>query len=289
MRGGFVAVPVNIRFPPETVSYILDAAGVTFAFTDTSHAALPGPGIPTVNFDIETLRPAAHPFPTVRPGPGETAQVLFTSGSTGRPKAVPLSHEGQLWSLRQSRRLAPPDPPSHTLRHIVVQPLFHMNGLFLTKVMTMGQGSMVMLPHFDGRTYLETIAHWTVTSITAVPTMMARALKETDLLERLDFSHVRSVRVGSAPVTQALLERMQSAFPNAAVSNGYGTTEGGPFVLVLTPGASAPPDVRGLSARRRRGEARRRRRSRSGRAVDAQPVGDAGLSALAEGQCSRSA
>lgn len=61
--------------------------------------------------------------------------------------------------------------------------------------------------------------------------MLARVLKETDLVARLPFSRVRSVRVGSAPVTQALMDRIQAAFPNAVVANGYGTTEAGPFVF----------------------------------------------------------
>jgi long-chain acyl-CoA synthetase len=241
MRGGFVAVPVNIRFPAETIAYILQAASVAFAFTDAAHAALPGTNIPTFNFDTETLSPASRSFETVRPHAGDNAQILFTSGSTGRPKAVPLTHAGQLWALEQSRRHVPKDPPPHTLRHVVVQPLFHMNGLFLTKTVTAGHGSIVMLPQFNGRTYLEAIARWGVTNIGAVPTMIARAFKEADLLERLDFTKIRAVRVGSAPVTQALLERMQAVFPGASVANGYGTTEAGPAVFGPHPEGKQTP------------------------------------------------
>ena len=39
-------------------------------------------------------------FDTVRPGEDEVAMFLYTSGSTGRPKGVPLSHAGQLWTIR---------------------------------------------------------------------------------------------------------------------------------------------------------------------------------------------
>ena len=238
MRAGFVAVPVNVRLPADTIDYVLETAATAFAFVDTAHAALAGPSIPTMSFDTPGFDTQAPPFETVRPARGAIAQILFTSGSTGRPKGVPLTHEGQLWALAQSRRLSI-GMPVH--RHVVVQPLFHMNGLYLTKTVFAAHGSMVMLPAFNARTYLEAIAAWQVSAIMAVPTMVARALKETDLLERLDLSRIRQVRVGSAPVTQAFLERIRATFPEATVSNGYGTTEAGPSVFGPHPDGRPAP------------------------------------------------
>lgn len=247
MRAGFVAVPVNVRLPADIIAYVLEVSSTAFAYTDDAHAHLAGAGMPHASFDEPAFATLGAPFETVRPAPGAVAQILFTSGSTGRPKAVPLSHEGQLWALSQSRKLSLGQAPH---RHVVVQPLFHMNGLFLSKTVFAAHGSMVMLPAFNSRTYLQAIADWQVTAISAVPTMVARALKETDLLASLDLSRIRLVRVGSAPVTQAFLDRVRDTFPSAALSNGYGTTEAGPFVFgphpdgiptpVLSPGYPHP-------------------------------------------------
>ena len=72
--------------------------------------------------------------------------------------------------------------------------------------------------------------------------MLARALKEADLVATLDLTRVRFIRVGSAPVTQSLLDRIATAFPNATVANGYGTTEAGPFAFGPHPaGLPTPP------------------------------------------------
>src|SRR5262245_25242574 len=50
MRAGFVAVPVNIKFPRETIAFILDDAQVRLAFCDTvGRAQLPA-GAPVVDF-----------------------------------------------------------------------------------------------------------------------------------------------------------------------------------------------------------------------------------------------
>lgn len=55
----------------------------------------------------ETPEPPEPPPPSLSTVSGNTtlgqdiATVMFTSGSTGTPKAVPLTHQGLLWSCRQ--------------------------------------------------------------------------------------------------------------------------------------------------------------------------------------------
>ncbi len=61
--------------------------------------------------------------------------------------------------------------------------------------------------------------------------MMAMMLREKDLLARTDLSSVQYVRMGSAPVSQSLLDQIHDVFPQAEIMNGYGTTEAGPVVF----------------------------------------------------------
>jgi acyl-CoA synthetase (AMP-forming)/AMP-acid ligase II len=231
MRAGMVTVPVNIKLPRDTIDYVLRDSAVELAFVDEAHRDATG-AVPAILFDEAPFTDAGAPdFTTVVPAPGEIAEILYTSGSTGRPKGVPLTHDGQLWVFREMQANKAASWGGEVPRAIVVQPLFHMNGLYQSAGVFAGHASVVMMPTFSSRAYLEAIAANRVTSITAVPTMMARAFKEVDLLERLDFSAVNLVRVGSAPVTIRLLDQMRRVFPNAAVANGYGTTEGGAMVF----------------------------------------------------------
>ena len=46
MRAGLVAVPANIKFPRETIAFILDDAQVKFAFCDATGRALLPAGMP---------------------------------------------------------------------------------------------------------------------------------------------------------------------------------------------------------------------------------------------------
>jgi long-chain acyl-CoA synthetase len=106
-----------------------------------------------------------------------------------------------------------------------------MNGLFSTKLGFFIGASVVMQPGFTSSGFIQAVADHRVTALTSVPTMMARVMKETELLARLDLSCVRRITMGSAPITAALWDRVQAAFPGVPIFNSYGTTEAGPAIF----------------------------------------------------------
>jgi acyl-CoA synthetase (AMP-forming)/AMP-acid ligase II len=179
MRAGFVAIPANIKFPQETVAFVLNDAEVRFAFCDRAGRALLPKQMPLVDFDSAGSDGFAHfldpgPFEAVRPEAGEAAMVLYTSGSTGRPKGVPLSHDGQLWAVKS--RVG--DGGHERQRILVAAPFFHMNALGMAKFVIAAGATMVLLPQFHARHYVEAIGRFKVSSLTSVPTMLALALRE---------------------------------------------------------------------------------------------------------------
>ena len=164
---------------------------------------------------------------------------LYTSGSTGRPKGVVLSHYSHLWAI--SQRVRRPVPQGQ--RSLVAAPLYHMNGLAMCQT-TLSQGdTIVLLPQFTTRGYIEAAARHRVAFLTSVPTMIAMMLREKELLASNDLSAVEAVRMGSAPITQALIDQVRAAFPKAAISNGYGTTEAGPVVFGPHPEGIPQPEL----------------------------------------------
>ena len=232
MRAGFVAVPINHKFPAATVAFVLEDAAVRLVFCDRERRALLPPGVPTVDFDADWEDFLAPPgFDTVRPAPGAIAMILYTSGSTGRPKGVPLDHVGHLWTIRS--KLAPGPFDGHRL--IIAAPMFHMNGLGTSKFVFAAHLSAVLLPQFDARRYVEAIGRFGVTWLTSVPTMLALVVRETVVLAGADLSSVRTVRMGSAPVTGGLLDDLARVFPGVWVVNAYGTTEAGPVMFGQRP------------------------------------------------------
>jgi acyl-CoA synthetase (AMP-forming)/AMP-acid ligase II len=237
MRAGLVAVPANIKFPPETIAFILEDSRVRLAFCDATGRALLPAGLPIVDFDASGrdsfasfLDPGS--FESVRPQPGEAAMVLYTSGSTGRPKGVLLSHDGHLWAVRS--RVGTGGHDRH--RILVAAPLFHMNALGLAKFTIAAGACMVLLPQFNARRYVAAIGRFKVTWVTSVPTMLTLALRERETVAHTDLSSVEIIRAASAPITQALVDEVRQLVPNATVNIGYGTTEAGPVMFGPRPG-----------------------------------------------------
>jgi acyl-CoA synthetase (AMP-forming)/AMP-acid ligase II len=240
MQAGLVSVPVNWKLPAETVAYVVGDCDARLVIGDDARLALAPDSVPKISFDKDFASFLDEgPFTPVEMKGEEPAMFLYTSGSTGRPKGVVLSHYSHLWAM--SQRVRRPVPIGQ--RSLVAAPLYHMNGLAMSQT-TFSQGdTVVLLPQFSTRGYVEAAAKHKVAFLTSVPTMIAMIMREPDLLANNDLSSVEAVRMGSAPVTQALIDQVHKAFPRAIISNGYGTTEAGPVVFGPHPKGLPQPEL----------------------------------------------
>jgi long-chain acyl-CoA synthetase len=240
MQAGLVSVPVNWKLPAETVAYIVDDCDARLVIGDEARLPLAPDSVPKISFDKDYAAFIDEgPFTPLKMKPEESALFLYTSGSTGRPKGVVLSHYSHLWAM--SQRVRRPVPIGQ--RSLVAAPLYHMNGLAMCQTTFSHGDTVVLLPQFTTKGYIETAAKYRVGFLTSVPTMIAMMLREKELLAKTDLSAVEAVRMGSAPLTQSLIDQVKQVFPKAAISNGYGTTEAGPVVFGPHPKGIPQPDL----------------------------------------------
>jgi long-chain acyl-CoA synthetase len=243
MRAGIVPVPLNTKLGADTLDYTLRDAGCVAAVIEpganrfiaeiVDELGLPtrlslGP-VPMGWEDYETAlqgtAPHFEPPPLPRDHP---AFQPYTSGSTGRPKGVVLSHEGQLWWIRCVVKYWPSNKDDRALAAV---PLYHKNAMAgaIKPLLPVG-GSIVILPNFEPRRFLEVLSAYRCTHAGGVPAVFTLLLQQRDLIASLDFSALKSLKLGSAPVPEELMAAVERAF-GVAVGESYGLTEGGPVMI----------------------------------------------------------
>ena len=105
-------------------------------------------------------------------------------------------------------------------RSLVAVPLYHKNAMAgAGKPRLFTGASMVVMPGFEPRRFLETLERHRVTYLTGVPAVFARILQQRDLLERLDFSSVTTIGVGSAPAQARCSRRSGPPSPTPSSSS----------------------------------------------------------------------
>jgi acyl-CoA synthetase (AMP-forming)/AMP-acid ligase II len=219
---GMVFVPLNTRLPATTLQYIVQDADLKLLITDPGHAGVLSdvPAITTGSEEWAQLMAGAPVENLAEVDPSEVAIQIYTSGSTGRPKGVLLSHENVTFTVLEYGATLPGEVM------VVSAPLYHKNASMGSKLAFASGGTVVLLPEFSARGYLEAIDEEQVTMCGGVPTMYALVTAELNESQRsYDLSSVQRVLIGSAPMTEALFDDVQALFPDAFVTNGYGTTE----------------------------------------------------------------
>ncbi len=241
--------PVNTRWSAAEIAYSLADSDSRVLLADDAFAPmLPAlraayPGLTTVihagdgpapdgSLDYEDLIAAADPVEDARRGGSELAGVFYTGGTTGFPKGVMLSHGnlGISW-LGTAAGGYLPGPRS---RFLHTAPMFHLADMAAWGIALQAGGAHVILPSFDPRAVLATIAEHRVTDALLVPTMI-QLLVDHPEVGQFDLSSLRGVLYGASPMTRAVLERAMKTLPSASFTQAYGMTELAPVATLLSP------------------------------------------------------
>ena len=246
-KAGGIFTPINFRFAPDEVRYILNHSDARFfvfgeEFSDLVKAIRPE--LPQVGnfisvgdrvkdaYDYESLlEKSENKEPAARFSEKDVCQLMYTSGTTGRPKGALITHGNVLWNLINNI-LGREDKEGEV--SLVIGPLYHtaaLNNHFTVRVAL--AGTSILIKRFEPRRVMEIIEKEKVSVISGAPAMyhLLLALPE---VERYDTRSVTKCTTGSSILPDETKERLLKLFPNAnGVYDVYGCTEASPNITIL--------------------------------------------------------
>lgn len=240
MRAGGVAVPLSYKFPAAVLEYAVANSGSSFVLAD--RPLFEGDDVPFPVYLLSSISAASDQGAEPVEVSGEDpSMILYTSGSTGKPKGVVRSHSSHEWIMETGEKYS----DGRDRVFLVSAPLYHMNALATSQGALLHGDHVVLQPVFEPKGFLRALADHSVTRITGVPPMMSLALRDRD--PQIDLSSVNELWLGSAPMSDELIEESSRVFPGAAFSLGFGTTESGPVAFAPHPILPTPRGSVGIA------------------------------------------
>jgi fatty-acyl-CoA synthase len=235
-KAGITIVALNPLYKRLELLHTLNTASVAAVFHATSVGgeslgdllAQIAPQVPTLratysfSAGIDQLLRATSPNRTLpRVDPGAPFIIQYTSGTTGLPKAALLSHRGVGTNARNSYRCWGFDVGDRVCHGF---PFFHVGGSgnSIPGAMYVGAATLPIYV-FKAEKALNIIEQERCTGFIGVPTMLTAMLADPSFQDR-DFSALRCIVIGGAPVAPRLLQECEKAF-GVRTCNGYGQTE----------------------------------------------------------------
>jgi acyl-CoA synthetase (AMP-forming)/AMP-acid ligase II len=158
--------------------------------------------------------------------------LAYTSGTTSLPKGVMHSQRMVKHMINQCIV----DGRMTSIQfHYSAAPLFHVGGMLYTISGVCRGHSSLVLPAFDPNVVVRWMAGGRLDGVFLVPTMIDSILQLPGI-EEMDFTRIKSIRYGAAPMSPALLRRALDIFgTDVDFMNMFGAgTEAG-LQTMLTP------------------------------------------------------
>ena len=246
-KAGIVMVPVNWRFQPNEIAYIIDNSDTTAMilgeeFLPTMELAAKGISrIPADKYWVvgnkkfgdsgklyeDLINLGKESEPDVQVGPEDIFFIGYTSGTTGFPKGAVIQNQTD---VELAIAINIEYEMTAGLVNLIVMPTFHSNSIW-NSVGSFLNGATIYIYHlrgFNGEEILSIIDKYKVNLSSMVPTMYNIILGlPKDIKAKYDVSSVKTLMSSSAPISPKTKQEILSFFKNARLFEGYGSTETG--------------------------------------------------------------
>ncbi|MEE4164203.1 MAG: AMP-binding protein [Woeseiaceae bacterium] len=246
IRGGFVAVPLNVSITDAAVAGMITNSNARAVFTSDEHT----PRVDGLRDRIGnqvgdrfiTLQPAIDGFvdyatfvggasdrpPDVSIGPADECNIIYSSGTTGLPKGIVHDHAcREAWASDMAVPLR-----YHSGAVTLCNLGLFSNISWVAMLATMYAGGTIVIDrHFAPETTFELIERERITHSAMVP-LQYQKLVECDAIAEYDLSSLDAYMCCGSPLAPALKRAVMEKLPGEFIEL-YGLTEG--LVTILSP------------------------------------------------------
>lgn len=245
IKAGAVPVPLNLRMPPRTLSYIIEDSDIDTMIASQLETSVCNPDqakklaeeakldeliIPDGKndaLDYEKLIQDGDPnFDYPERDYDDFVVHYYTSGTTGKPKGVPLTHRNVITCVEGYAQLVGPEPDD---RLVHVMPLYHVYGLtaVLGTYVYRG-GSMVFQAEPDPELIMENIEKYECNHFPGVPALFRMLwLVYQENPDKYDLSSLDEVLCAAAPLDDDTRRNIMKEW-KVRFAEGWGMTETSP-------------------------------------------------------------
>ena len=233
LRAGAAISPLAPSATPDQLVGMIEDSGATHLFADLEVAEQLAPTALQIaakfvaindeaaGVTFEAWLPSTGDYTPVEVQPDWAFNIIYSSGTTGNPKGIVQSNEMR-WPHNGLS-----DPPGYGPDAVaLISTGLYSNTTLVSFIPALaGGGTIVLMPKFDARSFLELSEQHRVTHAMLVPIQYRRMLDVPDF-DRFDLSSYVMKFATSAPFPAELKAAVLKRWPGGLIEY-YGMTEGG--------------------------------------------------------------
>ncbi|MEE4000846.1 amino acid adenylation domain-containing protein [Tenacibaculum sp. FZY0031] len=224
LKAGGCYIPIDVNYPLNRTSYILEDSELNLVVTKSEHASIIAEKCDLVVWDTIVNISELVANPKHVNSPDDLCYTLYTSGTTGKPKGVMLEHKNVIRLLINSKlqfEFNKDDVWTMFHNHCFDFSVWEMYGALLYG------GKLIVLSSQetkDPTICLEKVLAHKVTVLSQTPTAFYSFIKACELSKKVA-SSLRYVVFGGEALTPSKLSSWHTTHPATKLINMYGITE----------------------------------------------------------------
>jgi long-chain acyl-CoA synthetase len=253
MFGAGIINPLNTRFTPIELAYVLNDSDSRVVFIDPAFAPLlaravaegarvdkvvviggesaDGVSGPDATLGYEDLLVVGRPVMPPEPEEEDAAILMYTGGTTGFPKGALLEQRAEVLNvhhvlaaigLREERRF------------LFQSPMFHAALVAGVLGIPATGATSVTIPAFEPGLVLRAIEEQAIDTTMVIPIMLSM-LEQAEEFSPERLKSLRQIVYGASPISQDLVVRWLHMLPDTDFLQGYGMTEAASALTFLGP------------------------------------------------------